>query len=103
MKRTIRAALALVLACGLCVHLSAQSSTGRPDTPRGLSHFGPDGGVPVTSTHALPGHEGHPVLAAQGGGNPPARVRQPGSKTRLIVAIVAVTSLVTLGVLFHGR
>jgi hypothetical protein len=80
MKRITRAALALVLACGLCVQLSAQSASGRPN----------------------PIHEGHPELAAQAGGNPPVRVRQPGSKTR-IVAIVAVASLVTLGVLFHGR
>jgi hypothetical protein len=80
MKRITRAALALVLACGLCVQLSAQSATGRPN----------------------PIHGRHPELAAQAGGNPPARVRQPGSKTRMIVAIVAVASLVTLGV-FHGR
>ena len=88
MKRITRAALALVLACGLCVQLSAQSVTGRPRPP-------------VPATHALPIHEGHPVLAAQAGGNPPARVRQPGSKTRMIVAIVAVASLATLGVLSH--
>jgi hypothetical protein len=50
----------------------------------------------------LPIQEGRSVLAAQAGGNPPAPVRQPGSKTRLIVAIVAVASLVTLGVMFHG-
>lgn len=91
MKRIIRAALALVLACGLGVQLSAQSTI-VPLRP------------PVPATHALPIHEGHPVLAAQAGGNPPARVRQPGSKTRLVVAIVAVASLVTLGVLSHvGR
>jgi hypothetical protein len=104
MKRTTRAALALVLACGLCVQLSAQSATSRPDGPRGVSHSGPDGRLPVPSTHALWIHEGHPVLTARAGGNPPAPVRQPGSKTRMIVAIVAVASLVTLGVLFHdGR
>jgi hypothetical protein len=91
MKRTTRAALARVLACGLCVQLSAQSAAGQPRPP-------------VPATYALPIHVGHPELAAQAGGNPPARVRQPGSKTRMIVAIVAVASLVTLGVLAHdGR
>jgi len=80
MKRITRAALALVLACGLSVQLSAQT-TGRPN----------------------PIHGRHPELAAQAGGNPPARVRQPGSKTRMIVAIVAVASLVAVGVMFHNR
>jgi hypothetical protein len=98
MKRTTRAALTLVLTCGLCVQLSAQASAG-PAIQRHLSPIASE--TPVLSTPGLPIHQEHHVLAAQGSANPPAAVRQPSSKTRLITAIVCVTGLVVLGVMSH--
>ena len=85
MTHITRAALALVLTCGLAVQLSAQSASREPDTPGGLSHVA-----------------ARQVLAVQAERNPPDPVRHLGPKTRLIVAIVSVASLVTLGVMFHG-
>jgi len=102
MTRTARAALVLVLICGLCNHLSAQSAFPAADPPPGPSHIAAETRSPVPSVYRLSGDRGHQVLVSQGFGNPPAAVRQPSSKTRLITAILCVASIVALGVVFHN-
>jgi hypothetical protein len=98
---TFKAAVALMLALFFAVPASAQSAT----------HFVTQ--VPNVAVHALspppaPGGFVHDsgALIAQGQGlgkNPPAPVRQPGARTRLITAIAFVGGVAGLVLLFCGH
>jgi hypothetical protein len=72
MKRCARAGVTLILIGCLCAQLSAQRHMPQPVPSR--------------------------AIVEMRDGNPPARVRQPGSRTRLIVAIAFVAGLVGLAV-----
>src|SRR5215510_11792684 len=101
MKRIARAALTLVLTCGLCVQLSAQHALPTASSPLVLSDAGRE--APAPSTAAVPDGS-HQTVREQRWGNPPAAVRQPGSKTRLITAIAFVAGFAVLGLtLRDGR
>ena len=90
MKSTVRAAVALTLALLAAIPASGQSLT--PSTA-------PISELSVNVAPPAPAF----VEQAQGPTtNPPAHVRQPGSRTRVIVAIVAGT-LIGIGLLVFAR
>jgi len=88
MKHTIQIAHTAALTLALAGQLSAQ-------TPGPQIHSGlPRTHIVVPSVHVAGGE----LNAAQNTRNPPAAVRQPGNRTRLIVALAFVGACAVLGI-----
>lgn len=101
MNPTLKAAIALTLALLFAIPASGESLT-HSITPM------PDAAVQALSSPPTTGGSLHDtggvVAQSQGlGQNPPAHVRQPGRRTRLIVAIAFVGGLAALALLFCGH
>jgi hypothetical protein len=98
---TLKAAIALTLALLFAIPASGEtpthSVTRMPDATVHVLSSPPNTGGFLEVTDAVAGQ-------SQGlGQNPPAHVRQPGRRTRLIVAIVFVGGLTALALLFCGH
>jgi len=102
MKGITRAAVTLVLTCGLCVQLSAQPAFPALPSPLVLPEVSLETSMP--SAAAVVPHGSHRIGMDQRSGNPPGVVRQPSSRTRLITAIAFVAGVAVFGVILRdGR
>lgn len=96
MKRILRPIFAAVLTLALASPLSAQ--TPGPQVHTGL----PSSHIVMPLTHVI-GGEIDSIRADQSVINPPSAVKQPGSRTRLIVAMAFVGGLAVLAAIICSQ